>query len=342
MKVINPCWGRYPRYKITRSIRYCSWSNLCPVPCTSCGGRGGPAITDTKRTIIVRRLIQSVVSVISRVWFIWDRTRGRIIRIPRSHHGNKPKNFLAKLVSSSYRYLYLHNGTGTEKFLLAREGWKVWPFFLEGEWSIGGNRSVERIGGYVREWSKDEGREELAFSENTRFRAWQSVLRDEMRFHGVGEDRFRLSSYWRSTFDARRVWNTRLENEREKRSRRFGRGVKSQAGKPGGLPSRLLAPPRHWQSAFRSLPQVSLPSSISQPGHGGISSPTRKWEREVYSDERDLDRRKIAFFTVSPPKDISVVSITRWKNPSTSLPSIYAKSIRVYAYRSPETCHRQI
>lgn len=63
----------------------------------------------------------------------------------------KPKNFLAKLVSSSYRYLYLHNGTGTEKFLLAREGWKVWPFFLEGEWSIGGNRSVERIGGYVRE-----------------------------------------------------------------------------------------------------------------------------------------------------------------------------------------------
>lgn len=151
MKVINPCWGRYPRYKITRSIRYCSWSNLCPVPCTSCGGRGGPAITDTKRTIIVRRLIQSVVSVISRVWFIWDRTRGRIIRIPRSHHGNKPKNFLAKLVSSSYRYLYLHNGTGTEKFLLAREGWKVWPFFLEGEWSIGGNRSVERIGGYVRE-----------------------------------------------------------------------------------------------------------------------------------------------------------------------------------------------
>lgn len=254
----------------------------------------------------------------------------------------KPKNFLAKLVSSSYRYLYLHNGTGTEKFLLAREGWKVWPFFLEGEWSIGGNRSVERIGGYVREWSKDEGREELAFSENTRFRAWQSVLRDEMRFHGVGEDRFRLSSYWRSTFDARRVWNTRLENEREKRSRRFGRGVKSQAGKPGGLPSRLLAPPRHWQSAFRSLPQVSLPSSISQTGHGGISSPTRKWEREVYSDERDLDRRKIAFFTVSPPKDISVVSITRWKNPSTSLPSIYAKSIRVYAYRSPETCHRQI
>lgn len=112
MKVINPCWGRYPRYKITRSIRYCSWSNLCPVPCTSCGGRGGPAITDTKRTIIVRRLIQSVVSVISRVWFIWDRTRGRIIRIPRSHHGNKPKNFLAKLVSSSYRYLYLHNGDG--------------------------------------------------------------------------------------------------------------------------------------------------------------------------------------------------------------------------------------
>lgn len=194
----------------------------------------------------------------------------------------KPKNFLAKLVSSSYRYLYLHNGTGTEKFLLAREGWKVWPFFLEGEWSIGGNRSVERIGGYVREWSKDEGREELAFSENTRFRAWQSVLRDEMRFHGVGEDRFRLSSYWRSTFDARRVWNTRLENEREKRSRRFGRGVKSQAGKPGGLPSRLLAPPRHWQSAFRSLPQVSLPSSISQPGHGGISSPTRERERGLF------------------------------------------------------------
>lgn len=157
---------------------------------------------------------------------------------------------------------------------------------------IGQSRGLADTSG-KREWSKDEGREELAFSENTRFRAWQSVLRDEMRFHGVGEDRFRLSSYWRSTFDARRVWNTRLENEREKRSRRFGRGVKSQAGKPGGLPSRLLAPPRHWQSAFRSLPQVSLPSSISQPGHGGISSPTRKWEREVYSDERDLDRRKI-------------------------------------------------
>lgn len=114
MKVINPVGDDtlLVRYKITRSIRYCSWSNLCPVSCSV--GRRGPAITDTKRTIIVRRLIQSVVSVISRVWFIWDRTRGRITRIPRSHRRTRrtrTKN-LAKLASSSsssYRYLYLRN-----------------------------------------------------------------------------------------------------------------------------------------------------------------------------------------------------------------------------------------
>lgn len=153
MKVINPVGDDtlLVRYKITRSIRYCSWSNLCPVSCSV--GRRGPAITDTKRTIIVRRLIQSVVSVISRVWFIWDRTRGRITRIPRSHHAERERKTSRNLLPRVPRVIAIF--ISVTKFLLTREREKYgeeWKsdgkcalFSKRKERSMGGNRSVERI-----------------------------------------------------------------------------------------------------------------------------------------------------------------------------------------------------
>lgn len=108
------------RYKITRSIRHCSWSNLCAV--------GGPAITDTKRTIIVRRLIQSVVSVISRVWFIWDRGRGRIA-IASNENNTKLASYAAALSITKFLRARIWKKETERKFSPRRGttiGWKRW------------------------------------------------------------------------------------------------------------------------------------------------------------------------------------------------------------------------
>lgn len=161
------------RYKITRSIRHCSWSNLCAM--------GGPAITDTKRTMIVRRLIQSVVSVISRVWFIWDRGRGRIAI---ASNENNTKNGCE---TCFLRGSFVHNEISLRNREFERKERKENSLLEEERRSVGnvgGNRSADTSKGRARKTNVGD----------TRFQPWQSVC-SGTRFHGAGRDRFLVVAF---------------------------------------------------------------------------------------------------------------------------------------------------
>lgn len=144
-----------------------------------------------------------------------------------------------------------------------------------------------------------------------------------MRFHGVGEDRFRGFP----PIGAELLMRAAAENEEEKR--RFGRGVKSRQETRRTCKSFVSATGKVHFVVYRKFRYLC--------GRGLSRNQAMEEYRlqrvsEIWIGGKSANH---VFDAFSEPKDISVVSVPSWwKNLSTPLPSIYVKSIHMFTCSS--------